>query len=234
MESAVVQSKYTPETKRACILFGAALATLAVIFGVTVFHLLDEPIIRVLTVSAYAVMIYNAIAVVLFLLYIPFLNLFLVRHTGYAPFARSDEPLSLKRTLIIFGVAAVSVFVVSACIGFKFKVFYELGQNVAVIQMSAVLVEYVRRLVQLLLSVVFMSLVDEGYRTLCPDGKWPIGGIALVVVYGLIDFFVNRALGVGMFPYIYLIYNAVYALIYYIGGRKVYTTFIPAAVLLVL
>lgn len=234
MESVITQKEHTPVNKRAVVLLAAAGVTLAVIFGVNLLHLLDNAILRALHISAYSLMIYNAAAAVLFFIYIPCLNAFLVRKTGFAPFARSDKPQPLHRTLILFGMTAVCVFVTAATIGFKFKLYYELGLDVAVIQMSAVLVEYVRRLTQLLLAIAFMRIVDEAWMSLRPDSRVPVAGIAFVLLYGVVEFFFYRYLGRDMFPYVYLAYNIVYAVMYYIGGRKVYTTFIPAAVMLVL
>lgn len=234
MESVITQKEHTPVDKRAVFLLAAAGATLVVIFGVNLLHLLDNVIFRALHFTAYSLMIYNAAAAVVFFIYIPCLNAFLVRKTGFAPFARSDKPQPLSRTLILFGMAAVCVFVTAATLGFKFKLYYELGQDVAVLQMAATLVEYVRRLTQLLLAVVFMRIVDEAWTLLRPESKVPAAGIAFVLLYGVVEFFFYRSFGRNMFPYVYLAYNVVYAVMYYVGGRKVYTTFIPAAVLLVL
>lgn len=233
MESVVTQKTTDPALKKARTFFLAAAVTLAVIFGVNIFHLLDSALIRATHVSAYAVMTFNAIATVIFAVYIPFLQRFVCKRTNFSPFGRNPQPLPLKSTLIIFGLSALTVFITSACIGFRFKLYYELGLNVAVIQMSAVLVQYVRRLLQLLLAIVVMSLAEQGYRTLAPDGKIPVGGIGFVLLYGIPEFVVQILLS-AVFPYVYLIYSLVYAVLFYIGGKRVYTTFIPAAVLLVL
>lgn len=234
MESVITQKEPMPVCRRVTVLFTAAAVTLAVVFGVNILHLLDGAITGVVHISTYTMMIYNAAVVVIFSAFIPCLNIFLKRQTDFAPFAKSEKPLSYKRTLIIFAITAVCIFVTSACIGFKFKVFYELGQDVAVIHMSAVLIEYVRRLLQLMIAIAFLRITDEAFSALFPASKIPVAGILFVLLYGVIDFFLYRALGRGLFSYVYLAYNVVYALFYYIGDRKLYTAFIPATVLLVL
>lgn len=136
---------------------------------------------------------------------------------------KSQHESPLWKVIVLFAMAVIPMFVISACVGWKVKIVYSLGLHITSVGLGCNVAELVAYIVRMGLMVMFISCVQTGFELLFKT-KYiiPWGAIFAFLTFGLIDFFVY-AVDLRAF---YLIMSFWYGIIYLFADRKVSLTWI--------
>lgn len=139
----------------------------------------------------------------------------------FAPKTDAERPL--WKVIVLFAMAVVPMFVISACVGWKVKIVYSLGLHITSVGLACNVAEIVAYIVRMGLMVMFISCIQTGFELLFKcKYTIPWGAIFAFLTFGLIDFFV--------FPVdlraFYLVMSFWYGLVYLSADRKIALTWI--------
>ncbi len=231
-----------PETRAAqkrlaAVFMIFAAAIVFCVYIVQFFHFLEPLFYRVYYGNLKKVF-YNVLCVAAWVPMLVGVHLLLKKYTGMKAFRRYKRELPLKRSLLLFGSAVLSIFIVSACLGFELKPVQELGKRVTGVQLWSNASSYVQGGVKLLFYIIFIAVVQEAGELLY-TGKYskfiPWGGIAAMLLFGFGDVIVAYATNSGvMFAWMYLAFNLIYGVLYLIADKSFYVTYIASLIIFIL
>lgn len=146
-------------------------------------------------------------------------------------FMKTEEQkreLPLKRVIILFILAILPMFIVSAYLHFELKIIYLLGIRVTSTGLACNACEILSWTMKILFMILFIHCIHKAfslnfkfkYKLL--NEYFPIGGILCLLVFGLLDFF--------LFPvalnWFYLIATIWYGIIYLVSNKKFMITYV--------
>lgn len=231
---AAYKSVLPVDRRRAFIMLGAAGATLAVLLLSRLIWLL-EPMLDKIRYGTMSEVIYYGVLAVIFVGYAIGLNAFLKSYCGVRLFAKKPSHISIPRALGVLALCAAAVFIASASLGFKFKMELEIGHGVTATTALINVATYIYYAEHMLLGFIIAALVQTAMSTLLPAKHTvPWGAIALVTVYGLVEFAFELFTTAHLYPWLYYLFTYVYAAIYVLTGRSFHLSFWASVVLMVL
>ncbi|MBQ3502447.1 MAG: hypothetical protein IJA72_02170 [Clostridia bacterium] len=133
------------------------------------------------------------------------------------------KELELWRVIILFVITVLPMLIISACLSWKLKIVYALGERVTIIGLLCNVSEILAYAVRMVLMIMLISCVQQGFEILFKT-KYaiPYGAIFALLTFGLIDFFV-LAVDLRVF---YLIVSFLYGVIYLLSNKKFSITWI--------
>lgn len=163
---------------------------------------------------------------------IEFVVLVLVSHKfGIDILFRKEDKgkeLPLWRLIVLYIFAIVPMFIISAVLGFRVKIVYELGEKVTSFGFVQNAVNMCSWIVRIAFITTFISCLHSGFERNIKftnekvNKYFPYGAIMSFLVFGLIDFFF---LGTNLRAF-YLIATVLYGIAYLLSEKKFMTTFI--------
>ena len=175
--------------------FLAAAVLLAGVYLSELFHLLEEPLFS---------LVYNGnlnemfFAVTSFLYIVGFLFAFHFTARKYieSPFFRVKGKIDLKRTIALYLMTLLPIILVAIVLKFKFKIVYGLGEKITLMTLVGNATMYAQEAAKLVAITYFIYLIHRGVSSLFEIKGWlsyvPFGGIATILTFGIIEFFVNN------------------------------------------
>lgn len=222
------------DKRRAFILLGAAGVTLAALL-LSRLVWLAAPLFDKILYGTVTEITYYLILTLIVVGYAIGLNKFLKKFCDFKLFERSAEKISITRALGAIALCAVFMFIASAAIGFKFKMELEIGYGVTPVVAISRVATYIYYAEHLLLGFIMATLVQNALSTLVPTRyELPWGAIALVTVYGLIEFVLELYATTHLYPWIYYLFTYAYAAIYVLTGRSFRLSYWASVILMVL
>lgn len=145
------------------------------------------------------------------------LLIFLCKKFNMQLFSKEKKELPLKNVIILFVLTLVPMLIMSACVGWKVKIVYDLGVKVTAMTLLCNACQMLSYAVRMVLIIMFIASVQKGFEMIFKT-KYviPYGAIVAILTFGLIDFFV---LGLE-FRVFYLIVSFLYGIIFLIAKRK--------------
>lgn len=235
----IAPKKTRAEEKRLAALYLIfAAAIVFCVYIVQFLHFMEKPLFSRIYYGNLPKLMYNACSIVVWVPMLVGIHLLLKKYTGRKAFHRSKHEISLKRILLLYACTLVPIFIVSAALGFKLKIVYELGSRITGVQAWSNASAYLYGGVKLLFFVIFIELVQETGELLY-QGKYtsfiPWGGIAAMLIFGFGDVIVAYASGAGiLFAWLYLAFDLVYGVIFLVSNRSYYVTFILSLIIFIL
>ena len=206
------------DRRRAFILLAAAGVTLALLLLSRLIWL-AEPLLDKVRYGTLSEVLYYLILAIIFIGYTVGLDAFLKRRCGIRLFAKKPSHISVSRALGVLALCAAG-----AALGFKFKMELEIGYGVTALTALTNVATYIYYAEHLLLGFVIAALVQTALSTLLPAKHTvPWGAIALVTVFGLLEFTLELFATTHM-----------YAAIYVLTGRSFHLSFWASVLLMVL
>ncbi len=146
----------------------------------------------------------------------------------FTPKENKTKELPLWQLILLFVLAILPMFVVSAFLHFELKVIYLLGIRVTSVGLACNACEILSWTMRILFMVLFIHFIHQGlemnfrFKKEVFNKYFPWGAILCFLVFGLIDFF--------LFPvdinWFYLLATFWYGIIYLASNRKFLTTYI--------
>ncbi len=222
------------DRRRAFILLAAAGVTLALLLLSRLIWL-AEPLLDKVRYGTLSEVLYYLILAIIFIGYTVGLDVFLKRRCGIRLFAKKPSHISVSRALGVLALCAAAMFTAGAALGFKFKMELEIGYGVTALTALTNVATYIYYAEHLLLGFVIAALVQTALSTLLPAKHTvPWGAIALVTVFGLLEFTLELFATTHMYPWLYYAFTYVYAAIYVLTGRSFHLSFWASVLLMVL
>lgn len=136
---------------------------------------------------------------------------------------KTEQERPLWKVITVFAMAVIPMIVISACVGWKVKIVYALGEHVTSVGLGCNVAEIGAYVVRMGLMIMFISCVQTGFEMIF-ETKYtiPYGAIFAFLTFGLIDFFV---LAVDLRAF-YLVMSFWYGLIYLFADRKIALTWV--------
>lgn len=234
-----LRQKTRDEEKRlAAIYMIFAAAIVFCVYIAQLLHLLEEPLFSRVYYGNLKKLFFYISNIIVWIPMLVGVHLLLKKYTGYKAFHLSADELPLKRILLLYACTVVPIFIVSAALGFNLKIVYELGSRITGVQAWSNASAYLHGGVKLLFFVIFIAIVQEAGELLY-KGKHakfiPWGGIACMLIFGFGDVIVAYATGSGvLFAWLYLAFDLLYGVIYLIGKKSYYVTFILSLIIYIL
>ena len=232
--------KERSETKTALLYLLFALIALAAIYVVQLFHFL-EPLFSDVHQGNFTSMFFYVFNVAFWIPAIIALSFCIKKFTGYNVFHKGTSELSLRRSLIIYAMVAVPIFIVSAVLGFNLKVVIELGTDLSAAQVATNGVMYVHGAVKLVLAIMIIELVQEAFGKLIKlKFKYaeyiPWGGIVLALTFGFLEVIVtsHTAFIPNTFMWLYLGFDLLYGIIYVVAKKNAFVAYFTSLILFIL
>ena len=237
-EATALKRTRAEEKRLAALYMIFAAAIIFCVYVVQILHLLERPLFSRIYYGNLPKLMYNACSIILWVPMLVGVHLLLKKYTGRKAFHRSHREISLKRILLLYACTVVPIFIVSAALGFKLKIVYELGSRITGVQAWSNASAYLYGGVKLLFFVIFIELVQETGELLYKGEKSPLipwGGIAAMLIFGFGDVIVAYATGSGiMFAWLYLAFDLIYGVIFLVSNRSFYVTFILSLIIFIL
>lgn len=228
------------EKKTALLYLLFALAALASIYVVQLFRF-TAPLFANVHQGDFTTIFYYGLNVAFWIPAIALLSHFIKKTTGYRVFHRGTSELSLRRSLVIYAMVAVPIFIVSAVLGFELKVVFELGTKLNTVQVATNGVMYAHGAVKLLLAVMIIELVQEAFGKLVKlKFKYaeyiPWGGIVLALTFGLLEVLVTHHTPFipDTFSWLYFGFDLLYGIIYVAAKKNTFVTYFTSLILFIL
>ncbi|MFQ6724028.1 MAG: hypothetical protein ACLRFE_01660 [Clostridia bacterium] len=141
----------------------------------------------------------------------------------FTPKEVKGKELNLWKAVVLFVITILPMIIISACLTWKVKIVYALGERVTVMTLLSNVAEMVAYSVRMILMIMFISCIQNGFEMIFKT-KYiiPYGAIFALLTFGLIDFFV-LAMDLRVF---YLIVSLLYGIIYLVADKKFATTWI--------
>lgn len=127
------------------------------------------------------------------------------------------KELKLWKVIVLFVLTVLPMIVISACLSWKVKIVYALGERVTTVGLVCNVCEILAYAVRMILMVMFIASIQKGFEILFKT-KYviPYGAIFALITFGLIDFFVI-AMDLRVF---YLVVSFLYGIIYLVADKK--------------
>lgn len=213
----------------------AAGITLGVLFLSRLFWLF-KPLYDLVYYGTLPIVLYYIVLVVVFTVFVVLLNRYLNKTCDCHLFLpKKDNRVGILRTVAIIALGAVTVLCVSAGFKFKVKVQIEMGSGVTMATALINLAVYIYYGLHLWLGLIAATLIQRALDILIPTRySLPWGAIALVTVFGLIEFALEFGTTTHLYPWLYYILTFVYAAVYELTGRSFHLTYWACIIIMVL
>lgn len=139
-----------------------------------------------------------------------------------------NKELPLWRLILLFIVAIIPMFIISAFLHFQVKIVYQLGIKVTAIVIACNACEILSWAMRMVFIAMFINFIHLAFETNFKFNKdifnkfFPWGALFCFLIFGLIDCF--------FFPvdlnWFYLLASFWYGVIYLVGNRKFATTYV--------
>lgn len=231
---AAVKSVMPDEKRRAYFLLGGAGATLALLLLSRLIWLF-EPLLKLVYYGTLSEILYYIILIVLFTTYIVVLNHYIKKQTSEHLFLPKKTHVDVVRTLAVIALVAVTFFVVSAGFKFKIKLQIEMGTGVTIARALTNIAVYIYYGLHLWLGLTAAELIRRGMNIIVPTrNPLPWGEIALVTVFGLLEFLFEATTTTHLYPWLYYIFTYVYACVYALTDHSYHLTYWTCIIIMVL
>lgn len=221
------------DRRRGFIALGAAGVTLAVLLLSRLFWLF-KPLLDRISYGTVSAIIYYAFLALLFTGYAIGLHFFLEKHAGLNVFRVKKQQVSIPRALGAVAVCAAAMFVAGASLGFKYKMEAEIGKATATNALITV-AAYIYYAEHIFMGFVLAELVQTALSTLLPARfTVPWGAIALVTVFGLVEFALEIFATNHALPWIYYLFTFAYAAVYMLTHRSFHISLWASIILMIL
>jgi len=136
---------------------------------------------------------------------------------------QKGNEMPIWRVILLFVLTILPMIVISACLTWKVKIVYALGERVTVMTLLCNVAEIVSYAVRMILMIMFIACVQKGFDMIVKT-KYPIpfGAIWAFLTFGLIDFFVF-SMDLRLF---YLLVSMLYGIIYLVADKRLCITWI--------
>ena len=136
---------------------------------------------------------------------------------------KKGKEMQTWQVIVLFVLTILPMIIISACINWKVKIVYALGERVTMIGLLCNVCEVLAYAVRMVLMVMFISSIQKGFEMIFKT-KYiiPYGAILAFLTFGLIDFFV---LGMDLRMF-YLVVSLLYGIIYIVSGKRFLPTWI--------
>lgn len=166
----------------------------------------------------------------LFLWLAEFLTMFFVcKKLNIKIFSTEKKPeLKLSRLIILFVVAVIPMFAISAYLNFTVKIVYDLGVKVTILGLLGNVSAMLSWLVKMIFIVMFINFIHQAieknivFKSSILNKWFPWGSIFCFLIFGLIDFFFFST----SLAWFYLILTFLYGIIYLLADRKFSSTYV--------
>lgn len=143
-------------------------------------------------------------------------------------YKKDTNPLSIKKTIIVFVLTFGIIFAISAYLGFHVKLFYELGNNTTGFKMLIHAIKYLYYIVMCLFIVLmienFQYALDGTFKSKKIISSYiPLGGLVTLLLYGTYALI----MGIGTMKILYFFLILVYGEIYLLTNRSFIKTYAP-------
>jgi len=134
-----------------------------------------------------------------------------------------DNQLKTWKVILLFILTILPMLIISACINWKVKIVYALGERVTLMGLIGNACEILAYAVRMVLMVMFIASIQKGFEKVF-NTKYiiPYGAILAFLTFGIIDFFV-LAVDLRLF---YLIVSLLYGIIYLVADKKFRVTWL--------
>lgn len=220
--------------RKAYIMLIAAGITLGVLFLSRLFWLF-KPLYDLVYYGTLPIILYYITLIVVFTAFVVLLNYYLNKRCDCHMFLPQKKRVGVTRTLAIIALGAIVVLCVSAGFKFRVKVQVEMGTGVTMATALINLAVYVYYGLHLWLGLIAAALIQRALDILIPTRySLPWGAIALVTVFGLIEFALECGTTTHLYPWLYYILVYAYAAVYELTGRSFHLTYWASIIIMVL
>ena len=146
------------------------------------------------------------------------------------------QKMTIPQMLAIIAVGAVAVFVANAAFGFKTKIQIEMGGGGVLMASALINISvYFYYAFHLWLALSAAVLVQRALTVLLPTKhSVPWGAIFLVTVFGLIETTLEILTTTHLYPWMYYLFDYVYAAIFVLSEYRFHTTYWASFIVMVL
>lgn len=211
-----------------------ALALVGCVYLTELLHLLEKPLFSLIYYGYVTEIVYSLTAAA-------FLTVLLVVYHRVARIylgtrliereKRVSDGTDLRRRIALYIMIILPVILTGIFLGFQFKIVYELGEKVNMYTLFGNLSGYALVAAKLFAYLYFIMLVQTGFERLFKGvERLPLGGVACMLVFGLIEVFVSPS----MFSWLYFAQCLYYGIIYLVSDRRFFITYALMIILYVL
>lgn len=222
------------EKRRAYIMLIAAGVTLVVLFLSRILWLF-KPLFDLVYYGTLPIILYYILIGIVFTVFVILLNRYLKKNCSLRLFLPQKNQVDVPRTLAIIAIGAIAVLCISAGFKFKVKIQIEMGSGITMATALINLAVYVYYGLHLWLGLIAAALIQRALTILIPTRySVPWGAIALVTVFGLVEFALEFGTTNHLYPWLYYILTYVYALVYELTDRSFHLTYWTCIIIMVL
>ncbi|MCH5153635.1 MAG: hypothetical protein J1F71_00340 [Clostridiales bacterium] len=222
------------ERRRGFTMLIAAGITLGVLFISRLFWLL-KPLFDLVYYGTLPIILYYILLIIVYTVFVVFLNKYLKQHCELRLFAPQQHTVGIPNTLAIIAIGALTMLFISVGLNFKVKVQVEMGFGITMASALINLAVYIYYGLHLWLGLIAAALIQRALDILLPTRySVPWGAIALVTVFGLIEFLLEATTTTHLYPWLYYILTYVFAAVYELTGRSFHLTYWACIIILVL
>ena len=129
------------------------------------------------------------------------------------------KDMSTKRIGILYGITILTIFIVTAILGFRLKLVVDLGENIGMIYLYNNLAKIVAGVVRMLISFLIIRYTEELLKNVLSAKMLkylPAGGIISMLTIGLFEFIITpkKAFIDVLFMLFHILYGYIYKLSY--------------------
>ena len=163
-------------------------------------------------------MIIDALRIIIY-----FLIFFLSTNYANKHFSKIEytkiKDMSTKRIGILYGITILTIFIVTAILGFRLKLVVDLGENIGMIYLYNNLAKIVAGVVRMLISFLIIRYTEELLKNVLSAKMLkylPAGGIISMLTIGLFEFIITpkKAFIDVLFMLFHILYGYIYKLSY--------------------
>lgn len=163
-------------------------------------------------------MIIDALRIIIY-----FLIFFLSTNYANKHFSKIEytkiKDMSTKRIGILYGITILTIFIVTAILGFRLKLVVDLGENIGMIYLYNNLAKIVAGVVRMLISFLIIRYTEELLKNVLSAKMLkylPAGGIISMLTIGLFEFNITpkKAFIDVLFMLFHILYGYIYKLSY--------------------
>lgn len=193
-------------------------------------HLLEKPVFSHIYYGNLNTAFFYTFGAVLIFGYTVIFHIISKKKLSFSPFGKKGKEINIKRRAVLYVMTAVPIIATAAALNFRFKIIYELGEKITGMTLLGNAVGYLYVAAKLFALVYFTALVQKGFERLFGTDKFPVGGIAAAIVFGLFEILFGNSLFTPLYIFLYVYFG----LIYTIAKKRFGTTYALSMMLFVL
>lgn len=129
------------------------------------------------------------------------------------------KDISTKRIAILYGITILTIFIVTAILGFRLKLVVDLGENIGMIYLYNNLAKILAGVTRMLISFLLIRYTEELFKDILNAKALkylPAGGIISMLTIGLFEFIITpkKAFIDVLFMLFHILYGYIYILSY--------------------